>query len=312
MSEPLIVTVDGGGTQCRAAIFEADGRRLGHAAGAFANLVTDFEDSRRHITEAIDAAYRDAGIADMSERSDIAVLGIAGAEIGDLSTRLGSALDFATLRVMSDRDIAVAGILGDRNGTLAQIGTGSFFARQHDGRLSYAGGWGLTLGDECGGAWLGRELLRAVLMAHDGLLEGSPLGAQVTSNFGNGPDGIVMFAATATPADFAELAPVLFEAHESGDSLANHVLTRAVADLELGDPPARLVLDCRALRGPLQTEPRRAGGHALVKAQRAHLHGGACLVGADERKTARPRHASGTTTSTLAAVESISSSHTPP
>ena len=133
---------------------------------------------------------------------------------------------------MSDRDIAIAGILGDRNGTLAQIGTGSFFARQHDGRLSYAGGWGLTLGDECGGAWLGRELLRAVLMAHDGLLEGSPLGAQVMSNFGNGPDGIVMFAATATPADFAELAPVLFEAHESGDSLANHVLTHAVADLE--------------------------------------------------------------------------------
>ena len=231
MSEPLIVTVDGGGTQCRAAIFEADGRRLGHATCAFANLVTDFEDSRRHITEAIDAAYRDAGMADMSERSDIAVLGIAGAEIGDLSTRLEGALDFATVRVMSDRDIAVAGILGDKNGTLAQIGTGSFFARQHDGRLSYAGGWGLTLGDECGGAWLGRELLRAVLMAHDGLLEGSPLSAQVTSNIGNGPDGIVMFAATATPADFAELAPVLFEAHESGDSLVNHVLTHAVADL---------------------------------------------------------------------------------
>ncbi|MED5351312.1 MAG: N-acetylglucosamine kinase, partial [Pseudomonadota bacterium] len=93
MSEPLIVTVDGGGTQCRAAIFEADGRRLGRAAGAFANLVTDFEDSRRHITETIDAAYRDAGMADMSERSDIAVLGIAGAEIGDLSTRLEGALD---------------------------------------------------------------------------------------------------------------------------------------------------------------------------------------------------------------------------
>ena len=90
----------------------------------------------------------------------------------------------------------------------------------------------MTLGDECGGAWLGRELLRAVLMAHDGLLEDSPLGEQVTSNFGNEPDGIVMFAATATPADFAELAPVLFEAHESGDSLAIHVVTRAVSDLE--------------------------------------------------------------------------------
>lgn len=232
MSKPLIVTVDGGGTQCRAAIYDADGRRLGHAAGAFANLVTDFEDSRRHITEVIDAVYRDAGMPDMNERSDIAVLGIAGAEIGDLSTKLEGALDFATVRVMSDRDIAVAGILGDKNGTLAQIGTGSFFARQHDGQLSFAGGWGLTLGDECGGAWLGRELLRTVLMAHDGLLKGSPLGEQVKSNFGIGPDGIVMFAATATPADFAELAPVLFEAHENGDSLANHVVTRAVADLE--------------------------------------------------------------------------------
>ena len=92
MSEPLIVTVDGGGTQCRAAIFDTDGRRLGHGLSAFANLVTDFEDSRRHITEAIDAAYRDAGIADMTKRSDIAVLGIAGAEIGDLSKRLESVL----------------------------------------------------------------------------------------------------------------------------------------------------------------------------------------------------------------------------
>ena len=104
--------------------------------------------------------------------------------------------------------------------------------RQHGGQLSYAGGWGLTLGDECSGAWLGRELLRAVLMTHDGLLEGSPLGEQIFSTFDNGPDGIVMFAATATPADFAELAPVLFEAHERGDSLATHVVTHAVSDLE--------------------------------------------------------------------------------
>ena len=232
MNEPLIIAVDGGGTQCRAAIFDADGRRVGRAAGAFANLVTDFEASRQHIAEVIDAAYRDAGMPDRSKKSDFAVLGIAGAEIGDLAARLEGVFDCAAVRVMSDRDIAVAGILGDRNGTLAQMGTGSFFARQHEGRLSYAGGWGLTLGDECGGAWLGRELLRAVLMAHDGLLEDTPLGEQVTSNFGNEPDGIVMFAATATPADFAELAPVLFEAHESGDSLAIHVVTRAVADLE--------------------------------------------------------------------------------
>ena len=232
MSEPLIVALDGGGTHSRAAIFDADGRQFGRATGGYANLATDFEASRQHIAEVIDAVYRNAGLPNQAGRSDIAVLGIAGAEIGDLSTRLESALDFATVRVMSDRDIAVAGILGDRNGTLAQIGTGSFFARQHDGRLSYAGGWGLTLGDECSGAWLGRELLRAVLMAHDGLLERSSLAEQITSSIGNGPDGIVMFAAKAIPADFAELAPVLFEAHESGDSLANHVLTRAVADLE--------------------------------------------------------------------------------
>ena len=232
MNDPVIVAVDGGGTQCRAAIFDAGGRRLGYARGAFANLVTDFRESSRHVCEAIDAACRDAGIADLQDRKSVAVLGIAGAEIEDRAAQLEKAIDLPTVRVVSDRDTAIAGVLGERDGMLAQIGTGSFFARRRNGQLSHAGGWGLTLGDECSGAWLGRQLLRSVLMAHDGLLASSVLCEQIESRFGNGPDGIVIFAATATPADFADLAPILFDAFDAGDGLARHVVSAGVADLE--------------------------------------------------------------------------------
>ena len=69
-------------------------------------------------------------------------------------------------------------------------------------------------------------------MQPDTLLASSVLCEQIESRFGNGPDGIVIFAATATPADFAELAPVLFDAFDAGDDLARHVVSTGVADLE--------------------------------------------------------------------------------
>ena len=56
MSEPLIVTVDGGGTQCRAAIFEADGRRL-------QPLIAQQDALIMLADEAVAGADSDAGIA---------------------------------------------------------------------------------------------------------------------------------------------------------------------------------------------------------------------------------------------------------
>lgn len=232
MKNQAILAIDGGGTHCRAVLCEADGTEIGRATGSYANLATDFEQSCRHLDDLIDATYLACGLADHSRQGDVAVLGIAGAEIGDFATRLADRLSFASTSVMSDRDIAVAGVLADRDGILAQIGTGSFFVRRHKGETRHVGGWGLTLGDEASGAWLGRELLRQTLLAHDGLIGDSPLTRAIMARHGGSPDSLVMFAGSALPGDFAALAPELFDAFGQDDSVARHVVGLGLASLE--------------------------------------------------------------------------------
>ena len=154
MSDPHFFVLDGGGSSCRAALYGIDGHEIGRVTGDFANLTSDFETSCRHVEDIIKATYDAAGLSfDMRSRG-IAVLGIAGAEFGDAASRLQARLRFASSMVLSDREIGVAGILGDADGTLAQIGTGSFFVSRTGDKLVEVGGWGLVLGDECGGCFL--------------------------------------------------------------------------------------------------------------------------------------------------------------
>ena len=91
-------------------------------------------------------------------------------------------LPFANATLMSDHQISIAGVLSNADGILAQIGKGSFFVSRNGGRLVEAGGWGFTLSDECIGALLGREVLRAALRAHDGVDPGSHLTSQILAS----------------------------------------------------------------------------------------------------------------------------------
>lgn len=232
MSDPQIFVLDGGGSSCRAALYGVDGQELGRFKGDFANLTSDFEASRRHIQKIIAATYHAAGLPPETPSRDFAVLGIAGAEFGDTARRLAPFLPFANARVISDRQICITGVLSDADGTLAQIGTGSFFVSRIGGRLVEAGGWGLILGDECSGAWLGREMLRASLRAHDGIDPGSELTRQILASHNHDPQALVLYASSATPQDFASLAPDIFAAAASGDSIASAIIARAAADLE--------------------------------------------------------------------------------
>ena len=54
-------------------------------------------------------------------------------------------MPFSAVRVLSDREITIAGILADADGTLAQVGTGSFFVSRHKGKFKQVGGWGFSL-----------------------------------------------------------------------------------------------------------------------------------------------------------------------
>jgi len=84
----------------------------------------------------------------------------------------------------------------------------------------------------CGcGARLGRALLEQTLLAHDGVVPKSDLTQSVMREYGDDPNRIVAFGATARPADFARYAPLVFESADQGDTVAMSVVAGAVADV---------------------------------------------------------------------------------
>jgi glucosamine kinase len=220
----LYLGIDGGGTGCRAAVADGSGHILGKAAAGPANLTSDPEGTRANILAATRAALATA-IGPEAVESElprlVAGLGLAGANTTD--ARLD--LPFARVRLETDAVTAVKGALWGGDGIVAAIGTGSVFASQRDGVIRQIGGWGLVLGDEGSGAWIGRALLAQALRAVDGFVPLTPLLAEVIAEHRD-PAGIVSFARAARPADFAALAPLVLG---SSDHAAVAIMDQAVA-----------------------------------------------------------------------------------
>jgi len=81
------------------------------------------------------------------------------------------------------------------DGGILVVGTGSIGLAVLNGRQHRVGGWGLPLSDEGSGAWIGREVLRRVLMAYDGRLAWTPLLRRVFERHGSASHAIVQWAA---------------------------------------------------------------------------------------------------------------------
>ncbi len=239
----LYLGVDGGGTGCRAAVADGSGRILGRGEGAASNIMSDPDGARANILAAAAAALAEADVAAGLEDLH-AVLGLAGANVAKAAARLMERLPFASTRLESDAVIALKGALGEEDGVMAAIGTGSIFASQRDGVPRMIGGWGFRLGDQGSGARMGRDLLEQALLAHDGLRPRSPLLDAVVVEAG-GPEGLVAFASDATPADYARYARRLIEADLEGDEGAAFVLGKA--DTDIG-----MAIDHLRTDGPVQ------------------------------------------------------------
>ena len=214
---------------CRACVAELSGKILGCAVGGPANITTDFSSGRTNILKTIAQAYQNSNLSSDSAAKDYAFLGLAGASIDGGAERLERSLEFHRVKVASDRDTTVQGALGSGDGTVALLGTGSFFTTRKQGVDRNIGGWGFRLGDDGGGANLGANLLRLAIQAYDGLLEHSPLTREILDRFGGTPSGLVSFAMSASPMDFGRFVPGLIEAFENDDAVARTLISAAVA-----------------------------------------------------------------------------------
>jgi glucosamine kinase len=220
--------VDGGGTRCRLRLRRADGTLLGEGFGGRANLYASVEESFASIMQAAGEALADAGLgADDYPRIGCG-LGLAGAHVGDAAQRLRGLLPFGAVRIETDGAAALAGAFRGGDGAIAILGTGSMYIAQQAGKIKEIGGWGFHLGDQGSGADLGRRALERVLLAHDNVVEASPMTEALLAEFGRDPLKIVAFARDATPADYGRFAPLVFDSAEAGDPAALAVIAPAL------------------------------------------------------------------------------------
>lgn len=230
-TECLIVAIDGGGSTCRASICTVSGEVIGKAHGGSANITTNFTSALSNILDTVHRAYSAAGMDSARMVNDFAFLGLAGANLDGIASQAENALSFRKIKVTSDREITVQGAMGSENGTVAAIGTGSFFVSRHGKDTVSIGGWGFQLGDDGGGAFLGRKLLRHTICAHDGTIAHSPLTREILERFGGSPQGMVAFVQAASPMDYGGFAPSIIEAYYEDDPVAKEIVGSAVSSL---------------------------------------------------------------------------------
>lgn len=211
------VGMDGGGTGCRVAIADRDGAIIAEATGGPANVTTDIDLAIGNILTTLREAAAKAGLSDAQMTAAPAHAGLAGVMTPTDARAVRDRLPFAWCEVSDDRLTSVLGALGARDGALVAVGTGSFVAVKRGSDVRYLGGWGLQIGDQASGAWLGRALLTRCVLVSDGLERPSDLTDKVLSGFGNDAGNITAFARTARPADYAKFAPEIVDSARHGD-----------------------------------------------------------------------------------------------
>jgi N-acetylglucosamine kinase-like BadF-type ATPase len=233
-----------------------DGRILGEGlAGPSNPLRVGIATAAATIREALDRACTQARI----RRNEIMAveIGVAGARRKELSERMEEALrslGIRELEVVGDAEIALFGATDGRPGVVIIAGTGSVCCGVNArGRRVRAGGWGPTVGDEGGGAWIARRALSAVARAADGrgpttlLTEASCAYFHVTT-----ADDLstAIYAPAITNERIAGFAKPVIEAAENGDSAARAIVWQA--GTELGIAAAAVIRGLRMERERFQ------------------------------------------------------------
>ncbi len=227
-----LIGIDGGGTGCRALLCTSAGEVRGRGAGGSANILTNFDGAYASIVEASQMACREAGLPDSVLSESCAYLGLAGANIGEYAEKIAGRLPFAKCRISTDAFISLQGAIGDDDGTVAIIGTGSVFISRTGTASKVVGGWGFIVGDQGSGARIGRDLLEEALLAHDQVRPATALTTEIIETFAGDPRAVVEFAQSARPGQFAGFAPMVFRHVVDRDPAALRIVSKSVTDIE--------------------------------------------------------------------------------
>lgn len=234
MTRSTYIGVDGGGTHARAVVVDEDGRELARRVGP-AGLVDPRDPGS--AAAAVAQLVRDALLDADAPPAAALCCGLAGAGRPHEreAVRIALTLEHIAERigVVGDAEAAMADAFPDGAGVLVVAGTGSIaWARTSDGEALRVGGWGQLLGDEGSGYDIALRGLRAVAHASDGRRPPTELSAVLLAAAHlTDPDDLIAWAASATKAQIAALAPLVLSCASRGDDAAAAIRTHAVTAL---------------------------------------------------------------------------------
>lgn len=220
-----VIAVDVGGSGSRWGA--TDGRR---GSGPAVAVGLDGIDAVRILARVLSAARESAPSA-----PEVVVVGMTGllglvSDASAIHRAIREGWPDARTVVCSDAVSALVGAVGLHGGAVVAAGTGVIgFGSDFHEIWHRVDGWGHVLGDEGGGAWIGRHGLRAALRAHDGRPDGSK-SLLVAAHELFGPlEGLPrqIYTRDDRAQVLAGFVPAVVEAASANDPVAVHILRSA-------------------------------------------------------------------------------------
>lgn len=234
--------IDGGGTRTVAWLADGEGQVVARSEGGPSNpLKVGFPAAEREILRVSRACWQDAGISPRVVRAahprflQSVCAGIAGVDRPSVHRPLLSwmrqHIPARRYLLTSDAAIALAAAVRDAHGIVVIVGTGSIaFARDEQGKVLRAGGWGIPFDDRGSGYDVGRKAVAAALEAFDGRGTATILMEMICRHLSL-RDISEIISRKLEPRQIASLCPLVIEAAGQRDPVARQLCDAAAREL---------------------------------------------------------------------------------
>ncbi len=247
-----LLGIDGGGTKTKLVLADSELNPIRELRADCCNPIDIGLDAAKTLLRGAVESI----LGDLPRSSVRMFAGIAGGTSSDIKPELErffGSFGFGAYACGSDNDSILAAGLEGRDGVTVIMGTGICVFSQSGGVRRRVGGWGYLF-DGGGSAYdLGREAVAAHFASLDGSGERTQLSELLERSHPN-PQELLGELYRGGKKSIAALAPLVFEAAESGDSTAEAILERNLAHA------ARLI---KTAASHVETKPVRvvlAGG----------------------------------------------------
>lgn len=208
-----IIAIDGGGTKCKASLYDPKGQAIATCQTGPANFFADFEFALASINQACEqllVAANNQKTLSLKASDCFLSMGCAGASIPATKSKVSQwQHPYAGVALTTDIHISCLAANRGKDCALAITGTGSSIAIYQNNTMKQFGGHGFLLGDIASGAWLGKNAVSWFLQTLEKPSDDLSLLTALTQSLGTDANNIVQDYGQAKAAKFASLAPVL-------------------------------------------------------------------------------------------------------